>query len=596
MRNHTRKRWQPLIALLGLVIISIVLFSCKPVQNEGQINWVTASLAINQSGPSENINGPTRVIIGTDFTSALVIAVAEDVDVDSVTWASYITEYLARGILAADSTVELSLPLDTNMRIIQVAFSSDLSLSEITDGTITADLIGVSDVITISGTSQTVTVAISLSSQTTATPTYAVGGTIAGLVGTDLVLQNSGGDDITTSANGAFTFDTSLEEGTAYDVTVATQPSTGSCIINNSNGTMSTVDVTDVSVICLMGGAVQGTSLAMNSADAAVTTLAGNGGSAIVDGPGLTTAEFSQLQKVTTDGTHLFLADQHRIRKIVIATGVVSTLAGNASSGSFNSIGTDATFNFPSGITTDGTNLYVADTSNNLIRKIDISSTEVTTLAGTGTPGTNDGTGTVDATFTGPSGLTTDGTKLFITDNGRLIRQLDLSTLAVTTLAGNGSTTFTDGIGTMATFNNPGGITTDGTNLFVADASNNRIRKMDVSSGDWEVTTLAGTTVAGSSDGTGTSAYFNTPYGITTDGTNLFVADTYSNKIRKISDISSATAGVVTTLAGSGGSSSANGIGLDADFGSPNGIITDGTDLFVADPMNWLFRKIEKSP
>ena len=85
----------------------------------------------------------------------------------------------------------------------------------------------------------------------------------------------------------------------------------------------------------------------------------------------------------------------HLIRKIVISTGAVTTVAGTGSSGSANGTGTSASFNYPFGITTDGTNLYVADTSNNLIRKIVISTGAVTTVAGTGSSGSADnGTGT----------------------------------------------------------------------------------------------------------------------------------------------------------------------------------------------------------
>ena len=100
--------------------------------------------------------------------------------------------------------------------------------------------------------------------------------------------------------------------------------------------------------------------------------------------------------------------------------------------------------------------------------------------------------------------------------------QLSLSTV-VTTVAGTGSSGSSNGTGTSASFNNPGGITTDGTNLYVADYNNHLIRKIVISTG--AVTTLAGTGSSGSVNGTGTSASFYRPVGITTDGTNLYVAD-----------------------------------------------------------------------
>jgi len=107
--------------------------------------------------------------------------------------------------------------------------------------------------------------------------------------------------------------------------------------------------------------------------------------------------------------------------------------------------------------------------------------------------------------------------------------ELSLST-AVTTLAGSSSGS-TDATGTSASFNSPRGITTDGTNLYVADTNNHRIRKIVISTGS--VTTLAGST-KGSTDATGTSASFSYPEGITTDGTNLYVSATYNHRIRKI--------------------------------------------------------------
>jgi len=117
-----------------------------------------------------------------------------------------------------------------------------------------------------------------------------------------------------------------------------------------------------------MGGSIQGVEPDLSTA---VTTLAGSS-SGNIDATG-TSASFSHPTGITTDGTNLYVSDQSReswIRKIVISTGVVTTLAGS-SSGSTDATGTSASFNYPNGITTDGTNLYVADQSNHRIRKIE---------------------------------------------------------------------------------------------------------------------------------------------------------------------------------------------------------------------------------
>ena len=130
---------------------------------------------------------------------------------------------------------------------------------------------------------------------------------------------------------------------------------------------------------------------------------------------------------ITTDGTNLYVADRNNnlIRQIVISTGAVTTVAGTGSSGSANGTGTSASFHYPRGITTDGTNLYVVDSSNHLIRKIVISTGAVTTVAGTGSSGSADGTGT-SASFSYPIGITTDGTNLYVAErNNHLIRKIE---------------------------------------------------------------------------------------------------------------------------------------------------------------------------
>jgi len=259
------------------------------------------------------------------------------------------------------------------------------------------------------------------------------------------------------------------------------------------------------------------------------------------------------------------------------------------SSGSTDATGTSARFYNPRGITTDGTNLFVADDSNHTIRKIVISTGVVTTIAGSaGTSGSTDATGT-SARFYNSTGITTDGTNLFVADYGNYtIRKIVISTGVVTTIAGSTTSGSTDATGTSARFYYPQGITTDGTNLFVADYGNYTIRKIVISTG--VVTTIAGSTTSGSTDATGTSARFYYPFGITTDGTNLYIAEQNNHTIRKIV----ISTGVVTTIAGSAGlTGSTDATGTSARFNYPQGISTDGTNLYVADHWNHAIRKIQ---
>jgi sugar lactone lactonase YvrE len=310
-----------------------------------------------------------------------------------------------------------------------------------------------------------------------------------------------------------------------------------------------------------MGGALQGKPLSLT---AAVTTLAGIASS--TDGTG-SAARFNNPNGVATDGTNLYVADtgSNTIRKMVISTGAVTTLAGAAGViGSADGTGSAASFSSPTSITTDGTNLYVTDTGNGSIRKIVISTGAVTTLADS------------SAGFNSPAGITTDGTSLYVTDTyGNMVFRVVIASGAVSTLAGSGAPGSDDGTGTAASFNSPEGITTDGTSLYVADTGNGAIRQIDIASVN-----------------VSTPAAFTSPDGIATDGTNLYVTDTANNTVSKIV-ISS---GVAATLAGASGiAGSADGTGVAARFSGPGGIVMVGTDLYVADSRNNTIRKIVAS-
>ncbi len=375
--------------------------------------------------------------------------------------------------------------------------------------------------------------------------------------------------------------DSSAVPGTTYYYQVTAYNSTGDSTA--SPEVSATIKATPASDI-LMGGVFQGTPLTMSYS---VGTIAGTGKSGTTDGIS-TAAAFNFPVGITTDGTHLFVADtfNNAIRKVVIATGVVTTVAGTSASGTANGAGTAARFSYPYGITTDGVSLYVSDYGNHMIRSIDINSGAVTTLAGSATSGSSNGVGAA-ASFKNPRGITTDGVNVFVADSGNhIVRKIVIKTGTVTTLAGSGLSGAVDDNGVAASFNNPEELTTNGTTLFLTDSSNNNIRKVSIATG--AVTTIAGSTIAGSADGIGTAARFNSPAGITTDGTNLYVADSKNNTIRKI-DIAS---GVVTTVAGSGSPGYGNGDGSGATFSQPMGITSDGVNLFVSDYSYCLIREI----
>ena len=326
---------------------------------------------------------------------------------------------------------------------------------------------------------------------------------------------------------------------------------------------------------------------------ASTVSTAGN-----VDGTG-SLAQFNYPMGITTIGGKLYVTDKgnNTIRSFSLSTAEVSTLAGNPNSGA-DGTGAEASIGPLSYTTTDGANLYVADTVNNKIRKVVIASGVVTTLAGSGTAGAADGTGTA-ATFYYPQGITIDGANLYVADSGNnKIRKIVIATGEVSSFTGmpntTGSAGAADGVSTAATFNYPQDLTTDGSNLYVADTNNNKIRKVVITTGAVSsMTGVVNTRVnTGAMDGAGTAASFYNPQGITTDGSNLYVSDWYNCKIRKVviaTGMVSSLTGITNTQATCG---AVDGGSTLATFYNPAGVTTDGTNLYVADKYNFKIRKV----
>ena len=267
---------------------------------------------------------------------------------------------------------------------------------------------------------------------------------------------------------------------------------------------------------------------------------------------------------------------------------VVTTLAGSGVAGYADGTGSAAQFNSPSGVAVDSAGtVYIADSYNNSIRKITPAGV-VTTLAGSGTYGFADGTGTA-ARFDHPFGVAVDSSgTVYITDSyNNSIRKITPAGV-VTTLAGSGAYGFTDGTGSAAQFNSPSGVAVDSSGtVYVADQFNHRIRKITPAG---VVTTLAGSGTAGFADGTGSAAQFNYPTGVAVDSAGtVYVADVNNQRIRKITP-----AGVVTTLAGSGVGGFADGTGGAAQFNLPQGVAVDSSGaVYVGDTNNNRIRKIQ---
>jgi len=319
-----------------------------------------------------------------------------------------------------------------------------------------------------------------------------------------------------------------------------------------------------------------------------VSTFAGSGVVGSANGTG-TAAQFNNPSAICTDASHnVYVADSNNnvIRKIT-PTGIVTTLAGSGVAGFADGTGVSAQFNNPSGICSDGNDIYVADTNNNRIRKISINGV-VTTFAGS-SQGYADGTSTA-AQFNAPTGICYYSGLCVADTNNNRIRKIT-STGIVTTLAGS-TQGYADGTGTTAKFNAPKGVCigffSNALVIYVADTNNNRIRRITTTG---VVTTFAGST-QGNSDGTGTVAKFNFPVGIANDKyENVYVSDSNNNRIRKITPIYNSASGIVETYIGSTQGYSDGGI-TTALFNSPSGIFLDSNILYVADSTNNRIRNL----
>ena len=353
------------------------------------------------------------------------------------------------------------------------------------------------------------------------------------------------------------------------------------------------------------------------------------GSNALFHGPASITSDANNNIYVCDNGNML-------IRKITPAA-VVTTLLGNgngapfnivplnypagsayiamgATMGSNNNYGTSAQLFYARGVTGDSQgNLYVADSGNNLIRKVSMPSQYVSYFAGTpppaapfyggqqpGVAGFANSATALAASFNSPWGVVSDvnSTALFVVDTGNnAIRKIAMPSVgvsgAVTTLAGQATAGILDGVGAVAKFNAPRGVAINAaaTTLYVCDAGNNAIRAVTIATG--AVVTIAGsyTGVAGNTNGVGTNAKFSKPSGAVVDPVSgdLFVADTANSLVRRVTLAAGASQYTVSTYAGGGIATYADAtVPANVYFNQPYAITVDktGANFYVADTLN----------
>ncbi len=289
---------------------------------------------------------------------------------------------------------------------------------------------------------------------------------------------------------------------------------------------------------------------------------------------------------------------------VLPGAGLIDTVAGDGTNGYSGDGGsaTNAELSAPDGVAVDTAgNIYIADTQNCRIRKVATSTGAISTVAGNGTCSySGDGGPAASAELFEPSGVAVDSANnIYIADwdNSR-IRKVTASTGVISTVAGNGTKGFAgDGKkATSAKLSSPFGVAIDSAaNIYIADVGNYRIRKVTVSTGI--ISTVAGNGTQGyaGDGGAATSAELQGPTGVAVDSAgNIYIADSYGNRIRKVA----ASTGIISTVAGNGniGHSGDGGPATSAQLYYPYGVAVDTAgNIYIADSDNYRIRKITAS-
>ena len=343
-----------------------------------------------------------------------------------------------------------------------------------------------------------------------------------------------------------------------------------------------------------------------------ISTVAGGGTSLYATGVAPTATDIGILTGVAVDSAgNIYIAmQQNRVFKVTVSTNLISLAAGTGAAGyaGDGGLATASTvrLRFPFGVAVDGSdNIYITDTFNNRIRKVDaagVNAGNISTVAGSsGTPGdSGDGGAATSATMYYPQGsVAVDSAgNIYIADsfNGR-VRKVTASSGNISTFAGRlkSDPSGDEGPATEAQLNIPYGVAVDSDdNLYLSDAVNNRVRKVDATTGVIDTVAGSGAHGAGGDGAAATSAQLSTPYGVAVDGSgNIYIADGRNHRIRKVT----ASTGFISTVAGTtqgfggdGGSATATA----AKLNGPRGVAVDSAgNLYIADTSNNRIRKVD---
>ena len=295
-----------------------------------------------------------------------------------------------------------------------------------------------------------------------------------------------------------------------------------------------------------------------------ITTIAGTGTQGFSGDTGpATSATLDSPQGLALDtANNLYIADthNHRIRRLNLTTGIIATIAGtNSGFSGDNGPALSSQLNLPTALATDASgNLYLADTGNHRIRKITSSTGIITTIAGTGTQGySGDGGPSLSAAVDSPTGIAVDASNnLYLADtHNHRIRKIISSTGIITTIAGTGLPGFSGDTtpATAATLALPHGLTADASgNLYLADTANHRIRRIDAVTGLITTVVGDGTQTFAGDNGPPTAASLDSPTATSLSPANsLTLSDTGNQRIRQV-ETQSDSSSTITTIAGLG--------------------------------------------
>ena len=386
---------------------------------------------------------------------------------------------------------------------------------------------------------------------------------------------------------------------------------TSASIGNGSGSSGTTVTVSPTRPVVVLGSTVSFTASVTGNSNTSVMwsvngVTGGSGPFGVVDSNGVYTAPSTvppfNLVTVTAASAADTTASASAVVEVVVnLPGTIVTVAGNGAPGYQGDGGaaTNAELFVPTGVAFDGgRNMFIADYRNNVIRRVDSATGLITTIAGNGTAGySGDGGPAINAQLNGPTHVVFDRTtNLYITDaNNNRIRKVDVGTGVITTVAGTGTAGFAGdgGPATNAELNFPDGVALDAAqNVFIGDAGNNRIRKLEVATGI--ITTVAGDGVAGyaGDGGLATNAELNFPSRPALDSQgNIYIADYQNNRVRRVD----ASTNIIMTIAGTGiaGFSGDGGAAASAQLSGPISVALDASgNLYIGDINNERIRVV----